>query len=694
MRDTRWRTLIAAALILLASLPLAAQRAGEAVQVTVIEVPVTVVDRAGNPVRNLTKDDFELFDDGKKVPIEYFEVVDLARVSAEAGSAQALPPAATRNFLLLFDFANSSPGTIGRAAEAAKEFVDTQIGPRDLAAVSTFTTEQGARMVTGFTNSKKLLNQAIETLGNPNYFRVADPLMISAIVSSGSDDASGRAGEARGSIDAAIKEQAEDHQRAAQTSRDSEMKNRLRIQLNNFGSVARSLERLQGQKQIILLSEGFDARLVQGREEINREQTQKDTDAVLSGEVWNVDNEQRFGSASSSRDVNDMVALFRRSDVVLHAIDIRGLRSEVDARDGARRTSNESLFLLTTPTGGSVFKNANDLTTNFARMLKQQENVYVLGFTARSTGKPGKFHDLRVRTKERGARVSHRPGYTEPGTRITDLERALTLGEIITADLPIEDIRVSLVPVALPGPGGKARVPVVVELSGSTLLTGVEGNAATANLYLYAFNEENEVVDFLQQRISLDLVKAGDAVRGSGVRYFGTLKLPPGDFAIKSLVRVEESGRIGFRRSNLTVPTFETATVLPPLLFGDPSNWITLTGPTRGDEYAYPFSAGETTYVPRSSQLDKGAEYTVALILYRVSLADLQVSPTLVSGNGSSSTPAFKLLGRTAADDRGAVKLLFTLNTEGIETGDHTLQLTVKAKDGTESIVSLPFRVL
>jgi VWFA-related protein len=694
MKRSRTTVLAAATLALLISLPLGAQRQTESVQVTVIEVPVTVVDREGNSVRGLTQSDFELFEDGRKVPIEYFEVVDMTKVSAETSETQPLPPAATRNFLLLFDLANSSPGMIGRAAEAAKEFVGNQIGPRDLAAVSVFTAEQGARMITGFTNSRKLLNQAIDTLGNPNYFKVADPLMISAIVS-GSEASSGQGGEARRGIDAAMEEQAAEHQRAAQTSRDSEMKNRLRIQLSNFGSVARSLERLQGQKQVILLSEGFDARLVQGREEIGREQTQKDTDAVLSGEVWNVDNEQRFGSASSSRDVNEMAALFRRSDVVLHAIDIRGLRSDVDARDGARRSSNESLFLLTTPTGGSVFKNANDLSTTFTRMLKQQENVYVLGFTARTTGKPGKFHELKVRTKVRGARVTHRTGYNEPGTRITDLERALTLGEIITADLPIEDVSIMLASTALPGPGGKARVPVVVDLAGPKLLEGLQGGSATANLYLYAFNEENEVVDFLQQRISLDLAKAGDAVRSTGVRYFGTLKLPPGEYAIKSLVRVEESGRIGFRRSDLVVPGFDTATVLPPLLFVDPANWVTLAGPSRGDEYAYPFAAGEVTYVPRgSAELDASGEYTLALILYRMPLQDLQVSPLVVSSNGSSATPAVTLTGRTSADDRGAVKLLFNFKPAGIAPGRHTLQFTVRAKDGTESVVSLPFRIL
>src|SRR5215208_4577377 len=84
-----------------------AQRVAETVQVTVVEVAVTVVDRDGNSVRGLTKENFEITDDGRKVRIEYFEVIDLPAITAAAQQQQQeaapLPPAATRHFLLMFD---------------------------------------------------------------------------------------------------------------------------------------------------------------------------------------------------------------------------------------------------------------------------------------------------------------------------------------------------------------------------------------------------------------------------------------------------------------------------------------------------------------------------------------------------------------------------------------------------------------
>ena len=47
----------------------AATPVSETINVNVIEVPVTVVDSAGNPIRGLTKDNFKLLDQGKTRPI-------------------------------------------------------------------------------------------------------------------------------------------------------------------------------------------------------------------------------------------------------------------------------------------------------------------------------------------------------------------------------------------------------------------------------------------------------------------------------------------------------------------------------------------------------------------------------------------------------------------------------------------------
>src|SRR3954466_11603137 len=82
----------------------------ETVNVNVIEVPVTVVDSSGNPIRGLTAANFELLDQGKKREVTSFDKIDFG--AAESVTAiSPLNPAARRTFLLLFDLGFSTPKT-------------------------------------------------------------------------------------------------------------------------------------------------------------------------------------------------------------------------------------------------------------------------------------------------------------------------------------------------------------------------------------------------------------------------------------------------------------------------------------------------------------------------------------------------------------------------------------------------------
>src|SRR5262245_7507797 len=97
---------IAAAVFLVAAVGFAQVR--ETIHVNYVEVPVTVLDRAGNPVRGLTKDRFELVDDGKVRPIVSFDTIDFTSPQSMK-STSPLNPAVRRSFLLLFDLTFSMP---------------------------------------------------------------------------------------------------------------------------------------------------------------------------------------------------------------------------------------------------------------------------------------------------------------------------------------------------------------------------------------------------------------------------------------------------------------------------------------------------------------------------------------------------------------------------------------------------------
>src|SRR5437764_662872 len=132
----------------------------ETVNVNIVEVPVSVVDSSGNPIRGLTAANFEVYDGGKKQAITSFDKIDFG--SKEVVNALSpLNPAARRSFLLLFDLGFSTPHSLERAQDAARRFVSTAVQPRDLVGVGTIDTDRGFRLLTAFTTDHDLVASAI-----------------------------------------------------------------------------------------------------------------------------------------------------------------------------------------------------------------------------------------------------------------------------------------------------------------------------------------------------------------------------------------------------------------------------------------------------------------------------------------------------------------------------------------------------
>jgi VWFA-related protein len=90
------------------------QRLGETVEVSIVNVDVVVTDRAGNRVHGLTKEDFELRENGKVKPISNFAAyasaaergtlgVDIAEQPAAAAPAAAAAPREKKTLVIFFE---------------------------------------------------------------------------------------------------------------------------------------------------------------------------------------------------------------------------------------------------------------------------------------------------------------------------------------------------------------------------------------------------------------------------------------------------------------------------------------------------------------------------------------------------------------------------------------------------------------
>jgi VWFA-related protein len=606
----------------------------ESITVNHVDVPVAVVDRSGNPIRGLQAKDFEVFDQGTARTISSFDIVDFAS-PASVKATSPLNPVARRNFLILFDLTFSSPQTVVRAQAAAGDFLKKMVGPRDRVGVATLDDEHGFRLLSAFTTDRRLIVAAIK---NPRSFRAFDPLQVAG--TNPLEEVAGDLTPAPGGDALGISSDLKDILRGAARLEDDYSRDKIDRQVSFLTGLATTLRAVSGQKHIVFLSEGFESRLIQGRDARGGQaEKTEENQAIEAGQPWKVSNDDRYGNTNSLSLITKLTEAAKRSDVILDAVDIHGLRSDVDARKGVVQKSNEGLHLLAGSTGGTVFQNSNDLASDFGRVLKAQDFVYILGFQT-TADQPGKFHALKVHVNVPGARVTARTGYYE-GTGANVLERELSSAEVIINDIPQNAIRVESLAAPFPTTGVSSQVPVILEVNGQDLAEAVgKTRRGTAEIYVYAFDEDGLVRDSTYQRLTFDLAKLGDSLK-NGIKYYATLSLPPGRYAIKSLVNLMETARKGFVRKDIVVPANGDVAISQPLFLEEPGKWLMVRGSSHDKTNAgYPFVVNGQAFIPSAGvNVRRGEPRTFAVYVENASPDELSIesSPktTIVSQTGS-----------------------------------------------------------
>jgi len=683
---------------LAAVLPAQEGRFGETASVVVVEVPVNVT-KGGRPVRGLTAEDFEVFDGKTKQRLTGFEVIDLAAPGAGGADAAraaaprpALPLAARRHFLFLFDLTFAQPKSIVRAREGAVALARGGLHPTDLAAVATYNARRGAELVLGFTPDRAQLAAAIGSLGLPQLLdRAPDPLRLT--LTSFKAQLETRGGPEEWPEGELILEIFEADQRLAAEQQARETRNQVVALTRSFSELAQMLASIDGRKHVVYLSEGFNRESATGRG------ADRDTaDAIASGETWKAETEGIYGSTRVQGDVERMLEAFRRADCVVQAVDIGGVHvtgSDVtetihgETAGQERGSGRDVLLTMARDTGGELFQNSNDLATAMAKMLERTSVTYLLAFQPEALPQDGTFHHLKVRLKggPRGAQVFHRAGYyaPDPARVARPLERTLlTAAEILGNE---EGGSLPIAALAVPLPGG--ALPLLVEIEGPALLFGHQGPALEVEIYAYALDGAGAVRGFLTQRVNLDLEKVREALGAGGLKFYGDLALPPGSYTVRLLVRNAQSGARALRSLAVEVPAAgaeggaaAAAPFVSPPLFADAAGRWILAREQRGAEEASPpdpFLRGGAPFLPAVRPvLAAGAEAPVTVLVSDLAAEQAQVRAKVLDAAGREVAGG-KL--RIAAWRRGAAGALGRLEgsfaTAGLPPGEYVLRVTV-----------------
>jgi len=173
-------------------------------------------------------------------------------------------------------------------------------------------------------------------------------------------------------------------------------------------SVVRSMSAAPGQRTLVLISPGF---------------------LVSSSPLVRLD-------------VSRLLDVAAQSNVMISALDARGLYtdmldvsqrgklpSDVDPSGAIMRLKEQNrrdalafyggvMDELASGTGGTYFRDSNDLAGGFARVTKMPECLYVLEFSPADTRRDGSFHRLSVKVKRKGVKVRARQGYFSQGPEV------------------------------------------------------------------------------------------------------------------------------------------------------------------------------------------------------------------------------------------------------------------------------------
>jgi VWFA-related protein len=559
----------------------------------------------------------------------------------------------------------------------------------DLAAVATVDINRGVRVVANFTEDRALLAHAVDTLGVAGPPRVNDPLDLSSELVSAdvqAPRAGGRFSESGGTgLDQIVAAQL----RLMRRADENMYRNQVLTLIGSMGELARGLRGVEGRKQILYFSAGFDSQVLVG---LSGADAASASIASTLGQIQEIDNQSRYGDARVRTIMAAMARSLSSSDCVVHSVDVTGLgidrsltQTAVREDIGRDTSGRESLNFIASETGGRFFKDANDLRQVVGEVLDMTSRYYILGYQPRELRGPGQFHKLKVRVRRKDAHVSHRAGYYErvPRPAQTGLQRKFEAAQLVMTGAGINNLSLSALCLPFPAAGDRQTLGVVVQVPRQELRWA---NRLALEVYGYAVAGDGTVVDHLAQLAQIEPAQADRTGAAQGVSFYGTLQVPPGKYTIRLMVQEPETGSAGTQFIDVTVPPYEPhlGFLLPPLVMDDASRWLGLDlGGARGGRAASPFAVDGQPFLPRTSfRIRNGEEERLVLIAYAPNrpsdpAAGIEITSSLTDARGALVATGPIRIVKVHRDTEGRRTYVLGYTPQGLAPGDYTMRIGI-----------------
>jgi VWFA-related protein len=513
------------------------------VRVDYVEVDALVTDAQGRFVRDLTKEDFRVLEDGKPQTIANFAIVDLPIERADRplfASAPIEPDVQTnerpfdgRVYVMVIDDLHTLFGRSSRVKLAAKQFIQRNLGANDLMAVVHTGGPSDANQE--FTSNKRLLMAAVD--------RVSGLKLQSATLSRNEEYNRTRDFRQQGD--------------RVNDPDDAERGFKARSTLEALKSVADWFASVHGRRKAILfVSEGIDYDIT---------------------DVFNNNS-----ASTIIEDTRDLIASATKANVAIYGIDPRGLTGLEDesitvssfpddtslgigtsSLQNEVRLSQDSLRTISDETGGFAVVNRNQFDTAFARIVQDNSSYYVLAYYP-PTDKPGKFHRIDVRVTRPGVTVRARKGYALPKVKTAAAPAksakpaanpaSAEVREALDSPIPVSGLTMHVFAAPFKGAAPNASVLFGVEMRGRDLKPAANDKL---ELSYIALDSQGKVRGGTNDSLTLNLKPETTArVEKSGIRMLNRVDLPPGRYQLRFAAHDTNGGSIGSVLYDLEVPDF------------------------------------------------------------------------------------------------------------------------------------------
>ena len=506
----------------------------ETVQVRVMDLDVSVTDSRGNPVSDLTQNDFRVTVDGKPVSIDYFTRVaegtihapDLATASPDLVLAEYRKGAdayVPRQFLMYIDVGNLSPGSRKRGLEALRDLV-TRLGPGDMGRVVLF--DRRGKEQSEWTSSKETLFSALSKIESG----VGMSRLMNETQTLNQIDST-RSRQSRETVARMYAEQVR-----------VEVSNMLR----DMSAELTTLTALPGKRAFLYVSGGFDM---------------QPGSAMMQYAVGSF-SLRSYDAGNMGRELQALIQKANANQVTFYTVDARGLTAEGGSAGGdepllsrpgvsffARQDSQAGLQELAAETGGLALLNTNALSSGLGRIYQDASTYYSVGVNLSNMPGVG-FRNVRVTVARPGVTVRARRSFAArtPAERGGDVAQAALRSNIQYRGIPVT------LSTALPTKGKKyyaLPIAVTVPASSLTFLPSGDSRRAVADVYVGVMDDAGRMSDINREETTFTLPP--DAPSNAPLRYTVNLEIRKGNARVVVNVRDRETGRMGTARADVHI---------------------------------------------------------------------------------------------------------------------------------------------